>query len=146
MAFGDSALIDWKEFAAARAMLGAGLARILGYFHEDGIKSVAAIEEAFRNRNAAALVIPAHTLKGESRQFGAQRLGDIAEHIEMVARRCVEYRESPEELIEEVVSLRNCFEETVAALDAESNPLVARRPTTTGTGFGRAQPSRFGRA
>src|SRR3546814_1141860 len=67
------------EFAQVRRELGAGFVRILGYFREDGIKSVSAIEDAIRRRNAPALVIPAHTLKGEARQFGAKRLSLMAE-------------------------------------------------------------------
>lgn len=129
----DAKLIDWTDFSQARSELGTGFLRILGYFREDGTKSVFAIESAMRARSAAAMVIPAHTLKGESRQFGAERLGDMAEEIETVARRCVEYHESPEELIEIVVALRACFAETIAALEKDSNPLVARRPG----GFGR---------
>ena len=41
-------LIDWNAFAETRNLLGAGFVRILGYFLEDGTKSVAAIEEAMR--------------------------------------------------------------------------------------------------
>lgn len=128
-----------------RSELGAGFLRILSYFREDGDKSVTAIEQAFRARTATALVIPAHTLKGESAQFGAHRLSGMAEEIEMVARRCVEFHESPEELIETVVALRPCFTETMALLDREANPLITRRPTP----FGRrvdARPTSFGRA
>jgi HPt (histidine-containing phosphotransfer) domain-containing protein len=120
-------LIDMAGFAQSRSALGAGFLRILGYFREDGIKSVQQIEEAMRKRNAATLVLPAHTLKGESRQFGAERLGDMAEYIESIARRCVEHHESPEELIETIVALRPCFEETLAALEGISSPLVNRR-------------------
>lgn len=143
MDYSDSKLIDQPSFAQARAELGAGFVRILGYFREDGFKSVAAIEEAMRNRNAAALVLPAHTLKGESRQFGAERLADMAEEIETVARRCVEHHESPEELIETVVAIRACFNDTLVVLERDSTPLVARRPTfgrkaEGGVGFGRA--------
>jgi len=139
----DAALVDWKEFGQARAVLGAGLVRILGYFREDGVKSVAKIEEAMRALDAVAIVIPAHTLKGEARQFGAGALGDLAEEIETVARRCVEYHQDPEELIEQVVALRPCFEKTIALLENEANPLVARRPTfgrrpDAVQGFGRA--------
>src|SRR3546814_9589472 len=78
--------------------------------------------------NAPALVIPAHTLKGEARQFGAERLSLMAEEIEMIARRCVEHHESPEELIEQVVALRPTFDETLQLLENEANPLVPRRP------------------
>jgi HPt (histidine-containing phosphotransfer) domain-containing protein len=125
-------LVNWTDFSRSRAELGAAFLRILGYFREDGAKSIHAVEEAFRARNAAALVTPAHTLKGESAQFGAYRLSAMAEEIEMTARRCVETHESPDELIETVVALRPCFTETMALLDRDANPLVARRPATFG--------------
>ncbi|KMS57335.1 Hpt domain-containing protein [Sphingobium cupriresistens] len=145
MSYHDTELVSWSEFTRTRSELGTAFLRILGYFREDGAKSIGAVEEAFRARNAAALVTPAHTLKGESAQFGAYRLSAMAEEIEMVARRCVETHEGPDELIEVVVALRPCFTETMALLDRDANPLVARRPTTFGRraevpaqGFGRA--------
>lgn len=130
----DEILVDWDEFRATRAQLGAAFVRILGYFREDGIKSVAAIEEAMRARDARGLVMPAHTLKSEARQFGAERLGALAEDIEMFARSCVESRISPDEYLPRVVNLRPLFEETLGALEREANPLVQRRPVS----FGRA--------
>jgi hypothetical protein len=92
-------LVDWTAFSQARTELGANFVRILGYFHEDGVKSVAQIEEAMRSNNAAALVLPAHTLKGE-----------------------------PSEALPHVVELRPLFEATLALLEREANPLVERRP------------------
>ena len=135
-------VVDWTVFQQARTELGADFIRILGYFREDGTKSVAAIENAMRAKNATALVLPAHTLKGESRQFGADPLGDLAEEIEAIARRCVEYHQSPDELIEAVVRLRPLFESTLALFERETNPLVERRPAFGkraggGEGFGR---------
>ena len=145
MSHQDTELVSWNEFTRTRAELGAEFLRILSYFREDGAKSIGAVETAFRARNAAALVTPAHMLKGEAAQFGAYRLSAMAEEIEMVARRCVETHESPDELIEIVVALRPCFSETMALLDRDANPLAARRPATFGRrvettvqGFGRA--------
>lgn len=145
MSHQDTELVNASDLARSRAELGAAFARILGYFREDGVKSIHAIEEAFRARSAAALVSPAHTLKGESAQFGAHRLSVMAQHIEMTARRCVETHEGPDELIETVVALRPCFSETMALLDRDSSPLATRRPATFGrrvatpvAGFGRA--------
>ena len=129
----DEILVDWDEFRATRTKLGAAFVRNLGYFREDGIKSVAAIEEAMRARDPRGLVMPAHTLKSEARQFGAERLGALAEDIEMFGRHCVEAQVSPEEYLPRVVELRPLFEETLTALEREANPLVQRRPT-----FGRA--------
>lgn len=139
MSFEGSTLVDWTAFARARAELGAGFVRILGYFEEDGIKSVAAIENAMRQGNAAALVIPAHTLKGESRQFGAEPLAMAAETIETIARSCVETRDTPDAALEHVVGLRQLFQETLAMLQREANPLVERRPA-----FGRRPGAGFG--
>lgn len=137
-----ASLIDWTAFNQARAELGSDFVRILGYFREDGVKSLDTIEEAMRTRDSAALVRPAHTLKGEARQFGAEPLAAIAEQIEMTARRCVELHTTPDELIPEVVRLRPMFETTIRLFDRETNPLMERRPT--GGGFGRR--AAFGRA
>lgn len=141
---GTAELVDWNAFARVRTELGTGFVRILGYFREDGVKSVAAIEQAVRERNAAALVLPAHTLKGESRQFGAEPLALLSEHIETVARRCVEARETPDELIERVVELRPLFDATLRLFDREVNPIVERRPAAGG--FGRRPAGGFGLA
>lgn len=125
-------VVDWEAFQKARAELGPGFVRILGYFREDGVKSVARIEQAMREENTTALVLPAHTLKSEARQFGADPLGDVAEEIETTARRCVEMHRFPDELVVQVVELRRLFDETAALFDREMNPLVERR-----SGFGK---------
>ncbi|OJY66905.1 MAG: histidine phosphotransferase [Sphingobium sp. 66-54] len=115
-------LVDEAELAQARAALGADLTRILGYFREDGAKSIVQVEEALAAGDAATMVRPAHTLKGESRQFGCRRLGDIAEAIEMTARRCVEQHSAPDEVAAEVAMLRGCFTESIALLDGNAAP------------------------
>ena len=144
MAFEGSTLINWPAFVKARSELGAGFGRILGYFREDGVKSVAAIEAAMRALNAAAMVIPAHTLKGEARQFGAEPLADLAEAIETIARDCLEMQDTPDEALEHIVRLRPLFVETLTLLEREANPIVARKPVAGG-GFGRrAVPTGFG--
>ncbi len=138
MTHGAGALVNWATFSHARAELGSEFVRILGYFRDDGVKSLAAIEEAMRAQSAVALVRPAHTLKGESLQFGAEPLGLLAEHIEHTARRCVELQQTPDELIGSVVELRPLFEQTLAVLNRETMPAaappIARRPVG---GFGR---------
>jgi len=128
----DTPLIDWDVLSAARVELGASFVRILGYFREDGEKSVATIENAMRAGNAAALIIPAHTLKGEAGQFGAEVLATVAEAIETIARDSVENREAPEEALEHVVGLRALFDATMNMLERETSPLMERRPTAFG--------------
>ncbi|SFP50510.1 Hpt domain-containing protein [Sphingomonas rubra] len=134
MSFEGSTLVDWPVYAAARAELGTGFVRILGYFREDGVKSVAAVEAAMRACSAAPMVIPAHTLKGEARQFGAEPLALLAEQIEGIARDCVEHQDTPDEAVELVARLRPLFDQTMTLLEREANPLVTRRPVG---GFGR---------
>lgn len=124
-------IIDWESFQLVRTELGADFIRILGYFREDGAKSVDTLEAAVRANNAVAMVMPAHTLKGEARQFGADALGDLAEEIEDHARKCIEWGHEPDGAIEYVVKLRPLFVKTMDAFDKETNPLVERR------GFGR---------
>ncbi len=123
----DTPTVNWSSFAEVRTALGADFVRILGYFREDGTKSVAAIEEAMRSRDAARLVLPAHTLKGESAQFGAEKLSETAERIETVARYCIERHIEPDEVLKEVVGLRQLFEDSLGQLEKETNPLVERR-------------------
>jgi len=125
---GGDPLVNWAVFAQSRTELGANFVRILGYFREDGVKSVSQIEDAMRVQNAAAMVIPAHTLKGESLQFGAEVLGELAEEIETIARLCVERQDTPSNALEHVVRLRPLFESTLQMLEREANPLVERRP------------------
>ena len=141
----DQDLVDWVHFEKSRVELGRGFMRIRGYFREDGVKSLGQIEQAMREQNTASLVIPAHTLKGESRQLGAEPLAKVAELIESTARFCVESHRFPDELVPKVVELRRIFEQTVEQFDKATNPLMARnRPGPAG--FGRkATNQNFGR-
>jgi len=127
-------IVDWVHFEKSRAELGPGFIRILSYFKEDGVKSIAQIESAMREQNTTALVLPAHTLKGEARQLGAEPLAKIAELIESTARFCIEGRRFPDELVPEVVELRRLFTDTIALFDKETNPLLTRERSA---GFGR---------
>jgi histidine phosphotransfer protein HptB len=135
--------INWTTFTETRSVLGDSFVRVLGYFREDGTKSVAQIEAAMRERDSAKLVLPAHTLKGEGYQFGADRLAALAEEIEIAARHYVEIRQGPEELLEKVVQLRPMFERTMVALENEASPLVERRAAFGSRTMGNSTFSRF---
>ena len=140
----DADIVDWVHFEKSRAELGSGFIRILGYYREDGAKSIAAIETAMRERNTVALVIPAHTLKGESRQFGAGPVADVAEKIEDLARSSIETHSFPDELIPDVVELRRLFNQTIDMFDKAVNPLLSRAPAAGGFGK-KAANQAFGR-
>lgn len=136
-------VVDWAHFERSRAELGPSFIKILGYFREDGAKAVAAIEQAMHDGNTAGLVIPAHTIKGEARQFGAEPLANLAELIETTARLCVETRRFPDELVPQVVELRRLLGRTIELFDRATNPLLSRQRAG---GFGRrAANQEFGR-
>lgn len=136
-------IVDWALFEKNRAELGPGFIKILSYFREDGAKSLAQIEQAMREENTVGLVLPAHTIKGESRQLGAEPLAKIAELIESTARLCVETKRFPDELVPQVVEMRGLFSQTVALFDKATNPLVSRAAPG---GFGRKVANQdFGR-
>lgn len=122
-------VIDWVEFSRMRTELGASFVRIIGYFREDGEKAVNAIAAAMQARDAVALVLPAHKVKSEARQVGAEALGALAEQIEDAARYAVETRLFPDHLLPQVAELRPLYVRTIAALEAATNPLVQRRPS-----------------
>ena len=137
-------IVDWVHFEKSRGELGPGFIRILGYFREDGAKSVAQIEAAMREQNTVALLIPAHTLKGEARQFGAHPLADCAELIEQSARISIETHSFPDELIVDVVKLRRLWSQTIDLFDKATNPRLTRAPAmgafgrkVSNQGFGR---------
>jgi HPt (histidine-containing phosphotransfer) domain-containing protein len=137
--------VDWALFEKNRAELGPGFIRIISYFREDGAKSVAQIEQAMRDQNTTGLVLPAHTIKGEARQLGAEPLAAMAELIETTARLCMETHRFPDELVPQVVEMRKLFSETVELFDKATNPLVSREQAAPG-GFGRkANNQGFGR-
>jgi histidine phosphotransfer protein HptB len=137
-------IVDWVYFEKSRAELGPGFIRILSYFREDGVKSVAQIEQAMHEQDTVAMIIPAHTLKGEARQFGAEPLAVVAELIEQTARLCVETHRFPDELVPEVVELRKLFNETIEQFDKATNPLQTRPGSNSG--FGRKVTNQgFGR-
>ena len=140
----DDNIVDWAHFEKSRAELGSGFIRILGYFREDGAKSVALVEAAMREQNTVGLVIPAHTLKGEARQFGAEPLAACAELIENSARISIETHSFPNELIIDVVNLRKLWIQTIEMFDKATNPLITRTVPTGG--FGRKAANHgFGR-
>ena len=114
----DSAdVVDWAHFEKASAELGPGFIRILSYFREDGIKSVDPIEQAMREENTAALVMPAHTIKGEARQFGAEPLAEVAELIRSTARLCIETAVPRMNWSRTWSKLRRLFQQTIDLFD-----------------------------
>ena len=142
MAMGQAGngVINWTTFGQTRELIGNDFAKILGYYRDDAAKCVVAVEQAYKLRDAVSMVRPAHTLKGDSLQFGGEALGRLAEHIEHSARRCVEEHSAPDKLDAEIIRLRPLLIETLAEFEREltrSQPIPFRRPAAAG--FGRKQ-------
>lgn len=136
-----NSVVNWTTFDQTRALIGSDFAKILGYYRDDAAKCVVAVEQAYKLRDAVSMVRPAHTLKGDSLQFGGEALGRLAEHIEHSARRCVEEHSAPDKLDAEIIRLRPLLIETLAAFERElvrSQPTPLRRPAAA-AGFGRKQ-------
>ena len=132
-------VVNWAAFAQTRALIGGEFARLLSYYRDDAAKCIVAVEQAFLARDAVAMVRPAHTLKGDSLQFGAEAIGRLAETIEHTARQCVEDRKAPDNLGIEVPRLRPLLIETLRLFEREvasDAARQARRPAAVG-GFGR---------
>ena len=121
-------IVDWAYFEKSRTELGPGLHPHPQLFQGGRRRSRSPrSRQAMREQNTTALVLPAHTLKGESRQLGAEPLAKIAELIETTARFCIETHRFPDELVPEVVELRRLFDQTVELFDKATNPLIDAR-------------------
>jgi HPt (histidine-containing phosphotransfer) domain-containing protein len=130
----EDEILDRARLAAIRAELGGNFVRLFGYFLEDGEKSIATIELAMLNRSAVALVRPAHMLKGDALQFGAERLGLAAEVIEKAARYAVEARDFPNGIQDEVDRLRPLFAQSLFQI---RQVIAPPSPMRRAIGFGR---------
>jgi histidine phosphotransfer protein HptB len=122
----DMPLIDWAVFNAARGQLGLAFMRIYGYFKDDAIIAVEAIETAMRSGNGPAMIDPAAALRSAAEQLGAERLAELAEDIELHARACLEAHMMPDDYVDRVVALRPLLDQTLAEIDAEVSPLINR--------------------
>ena len=67
-------VVNWTTFGQTRALIGGEFSKILGYYRDDAAENVVAVEQAYKLRDAVSMVRPAHTLKGDSLQFGGEAL------------------------------------------------------------------------
>ena len=126
----------WAKFQQMRTELGASFVRILSYFREDGEKAVEKIEQAMHRRDAAALVLPAHTLKAEARQFGAEPVAALAEEIEEAGRRGAQRALFPDDILPQVAQLRPLYLRThrpARGRDQSARPAPPRRRAARAT-------------
>ncbi len=135
----SNGVVNWTTFGQTRALIGNEFNKILGYYRDDAAKCVVAVEQAYKLRDAVSMVRPAHTLKGDSLQFGGEALGRLAEQIEHSARRCVEEHSAPDKLDMEILRLRPLLIETLSHFERELSkaPVAPLRRPAVAAGFGR---------
>ena len=122
--------INWAVLNETRRRFGGNFFRHFGYFTQDGPRSVQAIEDAMRAMNAAKMALPANRLAEDAFLFGAQALGELAEHIEAEAQRCVAQHDTPDFMLRDILALRPLYFTSIARLEREVSPLVKRKRQT----------------
>lgn len=135
----NNGVVNWTSFDQTRTLIGNDFSKILGYYRDDAAKCVVAVEQAYKLRDAVSMVRPAHTLKGDSLQFGGEAIGRLAEHIEHTARRCVEEHKAPDSLDADIVRLRPLLVETLAQFEKQMLKAAVVAPMRRVAGFGRKQ-------
>jgi HPt (histidine-containing phosphotransfer) domain-containing protein len=78
--------LDMEIVEDLQEMMGSDYQSLIRIYLEDSPKLINQIQTALDNRDCAALVAPAHTLKSSSANLGAMALSDIAKTIEKSAR------------------------------------------------------------
>jgi CheY-like chemotaxis protein len=78
--------LDMEIVEDLQEMMGSDYQSLVRIYLEDSPKLISQIQTALDNRDCAALVAPAHTLKSSSANLGAMALSDIAKTIEKSAR------------------------------------------------------------
>lgn len=86
----DATALDMGLFEDARNLLGQKFTKLLRYFIEDAQAYLDQIDSAVAEKDASMAVIPAHSLKSSSYQFGAVAMSITAAETEEEARRLVE--------------------------------------------------------
>lgn len=86
----DPTALDMALFEDARNLLGQKFTKLLRYFIEDAQAYLDQIDHGLAEKDVGLVVIPAHSLKSSSYQFGAVAMSCTAAEAEEEARRIVE--------------------------------------------------------
>lgn len=114
--FASQAVVDRAFLVEVRVELGDAFGGILDMFADDGLMTVAAIEDLSARNDRDALAAAAHNLKGEARQFGCDRLAAISLALERGMRAPSDDPMSSDDVRALVAQLRPCFLSSIAAL------------------------------
>lgn len=88
--------------------------QLLGVFADEGVKRLAAIDEALLSSDVETVQICAHTLRGSAELIGAHRLAGLSKRLEQAAR-----DGQVEDLSALFADLRGEYESVARELDLE---------------------------
>ncbi len=109
--------IDAEAFGLTQKTLGDKLSTVTGYFMEDCEDYLKRIEAAVMQGDPSSAVMPAHTLKSSSKQFGLLNISELARRAEASARAYAK-GESAEDIQPLLVQMREHFEKAKPFLAA----------------------------
>ncbi len=114
----DSSILDSEAIENLRALGDemdddSFLKEVIDIYLSDTPKRIDEIKECLASADAVRLTRAAHSIKGASANLGAQKVIEIAKHIEEKSR-----RESLEDLEGDIAELVTQFEEVKIALEA----------------------------
>lgn len=78
--------IDPDLFIKAKIMMEEDFPLIMGYYLDEAESRIAQMQRAMNEQDVTKAMIPAHTIKSSSRQFGATTLGDAAYEVELASK------------------------------------------------------------
>jgi diguanylate cyclase (GGDEF)-like protein len=82
----DDSPLDQEIFCELRESVGKAFEKLLEIFMEDTPKYLQSLEQAVAMSDSETVAAVAHSIKGSSRNFGANRLGDISKALEDIGR------------------------------------------------------------
>ena len=112
----DTPLLDGRVIAELRDSTGGDddfIRELVEAYVSEATGYLAAMTAAAAAADAAAIVLPAHTLKSSSATLGAMRLASISRGIEEAGR-----AGRPDDLVADVERARTTWSETLAAMTA----------------------------
>ena len=117
-------IVDWAHFEKSRTELGPGFIRILSYFKEDGVKSIAQIEQAMHDaehdRARSPRAHPEGRIAPARRRTACEDRGADRVHCALLRR---VPRRFPDDLVPEVVQLQGLVQRDGRTVRQSDQPL-----------------------
>lgn len=113
----DMEILNMSIVEEARELMSDRFPMMVQYFLEDTEMYVEEIEKAVRENNAEIAISPAHTIKSSAKQLGAERISEVARHIEELSRDIIENGN------EDYPHLASLYEELCAEIEAATPEL-----------------------